>query len=148
MIFKLRAELRQVLAELELVSQVPAVNLESSRDMGEDIGGKRPPGGEDHGGDREIGWPLKSVTYFRRRMAKAHTAGALEAILEDARTSLDAAKRQPAPEDKEHPMPGDYNWKRWVSESSLSDVEIARKCSVSRQYINRIRGQYREAQAA
>lgn len=142
-------ELHQALASLEMMSQVSAVSMGSStRDAGEDIGGKRPSGGEDHSGDRESDWKLKSVAHFRRRIARAEGLQTLEAILKDARAAISAWKRQPAPEDRAHPMPGEYNWKRWVAESVLSDVEIARKCSVSRQYVSKVRTQYRTVEAA
>lgn len=145
----LHGELRTVLAQLEMVSQVAAVNLEASGgDAGEDIGGRRPPGGILHEDDRQLDYPQKSVEHFRRRIAKAHSDWALGAILKDAQAALEAAKRQPPPKDAGHPMPGDYNWKRWVAETDLSAVEIARKCNVSKRYVNRVRAEYRMRDAA
>ena len=142
----------QVLAELELCSHVSAVNLDpSSHDAGEDIGGKRPPGGIDRREDRfrdpahKRGEPervLRSAQHFREQLARGKPAGV---VLDDALQALSAWRRQPPPGDKEHPMPGDFNWKRWVSESALSDVEIARRCFVSRQYVHRVRVKYRDA---
>ncbi len=142
----LEGELLQVLLELEMCSHVAAVNLEpSGRDAGEDIGGKRPPGGVDRREDAERmpGRMPKSAEHFRRRADRARTDYARAQVLTDARAALAAFRRQPAPRDKEHPMPGDYNWKRWVAESRLSDSEIARKCSVKRQYVNKVRRSYR-----
>ena|SRR6185437_3154573 len=141
-------QLGTVLANLELCSHVSAVNLDpSSRDAGEDIGGKRPPGGIDRREDRERDAPrvLHSAEHFRRRLARARTQRALDAILADAEAALSAFRRQPAPKDKEHPMPGDFNFKRWVAESPLEDREIARKCGVTRQYVSKVRRQYRGA---
>lgn len=141
-------DLRQVLVQLELCSHVGAVNMDpSSRDAGEDIGGKRPPGGVDRREDaeREPGRMLKSAEHFRRRLARARSERALTQILADAEASLSAWRRQPPPRDKEHPMPSDFNWKRWVSESSLSSSDVARKCFVSKRYVNRIRAEYRTA---
>jgi hypothetical protein len=146
----LHRQLKQTIAELELCSHVSAVSLDSSgRGSGEDVGGKRPPGGVDRKDDKSReGHKLKSAEHYKRRVAKARSEAALQAILKDAKESLVAWKRQPAPQDVGHPMPGDVDWKRWVGESSLSASEIARKCSVSGAYVRRIRAQYREREAA
>jgi hypothetical protein len=137
-------ELRQVLAELELVSQVGAAKTGSSgRDEGEDIGGRRPPGGIDRRDDREIDYPQKSVEHFRRRLRRAHSLWQLELILKDARKALEACRRQPAPSGE--PEYGTPQWKRWVAESDLGPSDIARKYGVSKRYIVRIRTQYRDA---
>lgn len=151
---KLRREIRQALAELELVSEVDAVEpRKGSRDTSEDIGGRWPSGmSKDHPDVRELedyrAWPLKPVAHYRRRVARARSISALEAILKDVRSALERSRRQPAPTDAGHPMPGDSNWKRWVAESSLSATEIARKCSVSKRYVNKVREQYRDRMAA
>lgn len=146
----LHRQLKQTIAELEMCSHVSAVSLDSSgRDSGEDVGGKRPPGGVDRKDDKSReGHKLKSAEHYRRRAAKARSESALRAILKDAKESLEAWKRRPAPRDVGHPMPGDMDWKRWVGESSLSASEIARKCSVSGAYVRKIRAQYREREAA
>jgi hypothetical protein len=150
-------DLRQVIAELSLLSHVAAASTgTSTRDAGESIGGKRPPGGIDRREDRqraEIGVTkddqpdriLRSAEHYRRRAERAHSLHTLEQILSEARASLTAWRRQPSSADKAHPMPGDFNWKRWVAESSLPSSEIARKCSVSKRYVNRVRAIYREA---
>jgi hypothetical protein len=139
-----RHELGQVLLELELVSHVSASRPDSSgRDQGEDIGGKRPPGGIDRRGDREVDYPQKSVEHFRRRLRRAHSDWQLELILEDAKKALQAHRRQPAPTSE--PEYGTPQWKRWVAESNLASSEIARKYCVSGQYVRRIRAIYRDA---
>lgn len=146
---ELHADIRQALAELEMCSEVPALSYEpTARSTTEHPGGGRPPGGIDRKGDREHEWALKSPDHFRRRLAKAHSLVALRAILADAKAALEAAKRAPAPQDKEHPMPGDHNFKRWVAESGLSSSEIARLTGKTGQYIRKVRAQYREKQAA
>lgn len=153
-IIKLRGEIRQAVAELELVSEVGAVEPgKGSRDTSEDIGGRRPSGvSNDRPAVRELedyrAWPLKPVAHYRRRLEKARSISALEAILKDVRAALERSRRQPAPQDAGHPMPGDSNWKRWVAESSLSATEIARKCFVSKRYVNKVREQYRDRMAA
>ena len=134
----------QVLAELEMCSQVAAVNLEpSGRDAGEDIGGKCPPGGIDRKEDRQReNRILHSAEHFRRQLARGRH---VHYVLEEAEEVLAAYRRPPAPKDKEHPMPGDFNFKRWVAESSLEAKEIARKCFISKRRVNQIRAKYREA---
>ena len=150
----IRQELRQVLAELELCSHVPAVNITpSGRDAGTDVGGNRPTGGIDRredrareelstGDDPDRGVLLRSAEHFRRRLAKASSERAEAAILEDARRALAAYRRAPKPRDLGHPMPSDPQWKRWVAESQLPAREVARKCSVSRQYVEKVRKQW------
>ena len=149
-------ELRQVLAELELCSHVSAVNHNpSTQDVGEgdDIGGKRPPGGVDRREDQHRPAPgeatkdervLRSADHFRRQLARGRPA---HFVLKDAREALTAFRRPPKPKDKEHPMPGDFNWKRWVVESPLSAGDVGRKCEVSAQYVRRTRARYRDAYA-
>lgn len=142
-------ELKQTIAELELISEVSAVSLDpSSRDSGEDIGGKRPPGGVDRKGDREREWTMKSAEHFRRRAANAVTSEALRHILVEARAALELARRRPSPQDAGHPMPGDHDFKRWVAESELPSSEVARLTGKSGQYIRKIRALYRERTAA
>lgn len=146
------ADLRQVLVELEMMSHISAVNLNpGSRDSSEGIGGKRPPGGVDRREDRYRPAPgettddervLRSADHFRRQLAKGRNP---EYVLEEAREALAAFRRPPKPRDKGHPMPADFNWKRWVAESDLPSSEIARKCGVTGQYVRRIRKQYRDA---
>lgn len=140
-------ELRQVLAELELCSHINAVNLDpSSRDSGEDIGGKRPPGGVDRREDRhkpdakerptrqdEPERVLRSAQHFREQLARGVRPWR---VLADAKASLVAWKRQPLARD---PAMGDRGWRRWVAESPESHVEMARKCGCSRQYIREVR---------
>jgi hypothetical protein len=145
----LRRELRQAIAELELCSHVSAVNPSpSGRDAGTDIGGNRPSGGVDGRDDRVHDHKLKSAEHFKRRVAKARAEQTLRAILKEAREALEAWRRQPPPKDVGHPMPGDHDWKRWVGESQLPAREIARKCSVSRAYVEKVRRQYADRMAA
>ncbi len=151
-------ELRQVLAELSLVSHVSAVSLDAKTppDASDDIGGKRPAGGIDRRDERKDGvyevetgvyeemtFTLKSADHYRRRVASATTDHALREILADAERSLAAFKRQPMPSGD--PEFGSPMWKHWVAASPLSDGEIAHKFRVTRQYVNRVRNQYRDA---
>jgi hypothetical protein len=153
------SELRTVLAQLELCSHVQAVNLDpSSRDSGEEIGGKRPPGGIDRSEDRATVGPvgsgeprprvLRSAEHYRRRIAKAHSQRALERVLADARDSLDAWRRQPAPSKKAEPKVGDPGWKRYIAESKESSSVLAARFGKSGAYIREVRRKYREQEAA
>ncbi len=139
-----QGELRQVLAQLELVSQVSAVNLDPTAwDTSESIGGNRPSGGINRKDDRQDDWPLKSVEHFHRRVAKARSEYQLGLILKDARVALEAATRQPPPSGE--PLVSSPQWKRWVAETGLSLGDVARKCGVSKSYVQKIRRQYRDA---
>jgi hypothetical protein len=144
-------ELRTVLARLELISQVPAAELGYSAKSAAHPGGKRPPGGIIHADDRSAEareYPQKSVEHFKRRIAKAHTTHALEAILEDARKALEAARRQPAPTKRTEPKIGDPGWKRYVAESEESSSVLGARFGKSSRYIREVRSKYREAHAA
>jgi hypothetical protein len=146
---KLITELRTVLARLELVSHVSAVNYESSgRDACESIGGKCPPGGIRRADDKEHDYPQKSVEHFRRRIVRATSSRVLEAILTDARRALEAARRQPAPDKKTEPKVGDPGWKRYVAESDEKANELAARFGYSRAYIEEVRRKYRDVEAA
>jgi hypothetical protein len=147
-------ELRQVLAELELVSHVPAVNMDSSsRDAGEDIGGKRPPGGIHRQDDREDSdnpershhHKQKSAEHFKRRLARARGNHQRRQILTEAREALKAWKVQPPPPKDLEPERSSSQWKRYVAESSESHQTLADRFGVSRQYIAEVRRKYRPA---
>lgn len=155
-------ELRQVLAELELVSQVPALDY-ASKNQGNvaderSPGGKRPRGGDADADDGVSEFALKSVDHFSRRLAGAlarnllreqegqpPSSRALEAILADAKAALAAHRRQPAPKDR--PDYGSPQWKRWVAESDLPAHEIARIYNMPRSNVERVRQAYRAASA-
>lgn len=138
------SELRQTILRLDMLSQVSAVNLDSSggRDTSDDIGGRRPSGGIDRRDDRESDWVLKSADHFRRRMRNAHSLRTLEQILQEAREALAAATHQPPPDPAGEPRLDDPLWKRWVGSTSMPVAEIAWKYGVSRQYVVRVRERY------
>ena len=151
----LERRIANVLARLELISHVSAVNPESSgegKDTSEDIGGRRPPGGIMHGddyardenGDLEP-YPQRSFAYFRQEFARARTVAARERVLGEAEEALEAARRAPA--DTGEPEMSSPRWKRWVAESSLSHGDIARKYGCHRSYVKQIRDQYRDRAA-
>lgn len=133
-------ELRQILANLEMMSQVDAVNLAPSpRNADEDVGGKRPPGGIDRKGDREPDYPQKSADHFHRRLNGARTQPQVDAILTDAEQALNAWRNQAVPKDPEYGSP---QWKKYVAASTLTHGELAKRFNVKRSYIQQIRREY------
>lgn len=135
-----RHELEQIIARLEVISHVPAVNLDptpAATDASK--GGARPRGGIDRKDDREMDFALKSADHYRRRLDRAHTEGAVLRILADAKLTLRAWTHTPV---TDQPLPGDPLFRRWVSQqlaAGKSPVDIARVSGVSRQYVSKIR---------
>jgi hypothetical protein len=138
-------ELIQVINRIGMLSQVPAASLERSAPSTDDeIGGRRPKGGIIAKDDFEPDFALRSAEYFRRRLMRNSSPRAVTVLLAQARATLEAWRRMPVPKGQP-PALGDPQWKRWVAESDLDTGELARKFSVSRQYIQRVRKAYREA---
>jgi hypothetical protein len=137
-------ELCDLLAQLEVVSQVSASQLGASRNGSEeDIGGKRPPGGEEywrwwHADDAD--YPQKSLRYFRKRIERVRDPATFQDIIVEARAALEACRRAPAP--SEEPEYGTPQWKRWVAESEEPPAKLAYRFNVSRQYIEKVRANY------
>lgn len=152
----LRDEIQQVITQLALCSHVSAALPDSEpKDASEAIGGKRPPGGPEERLSKKASveerldhrtFALKSADHFIRRLEKAHSTRALEAILKDAQDSLSAWKRRP-PESKE-PEFGSPLWKRWVGESKESYGALASRFGCSRSYIQQVKNDYRVKVAA
>ena len=139
-----QGELRQVLAELELVSQVSAVDLDpTARDTSQSIGGNRPSGGINRKDDREPDYPQKSVEHFRWRAAGARSEYQLALILKDARVALEAAKRQPEPGNIE-PERGTLAWRRMIANSPDTARELGRRFELSQRTVHRYREMYAE----
>ena len=144
-----RAELQAIVYRIALKSQKPAAQLERvSRSTDGSIGGNRPSGGtnwhDDHcrGCDECKGdYMLKSAEYFARR---AREGARVEDLLAEAKAALRAYERTPLPKRSE-PEYGSPQWKRWVAESDLPNIDIARKFNVSRQYVHEVRQNYGKA---
>lgn len=145
-----RTQAAEAIWRLELMSQASAMNLEphvSSNDGDETaklnpVGGKLPPGGVDKEGDRTPEFRQKSAEHFKARYRGCRSDRDFSLVLADALEAEASWKRTPLPSE---PLLDDPQWKRWVADSTLPDAEIARRYSVSRQYVNRIRRQYRKA---
>ena len=135
-----RAELLAIIARLEVISHVPAVNLDPTPPETTDgKGGARPRGGIDRKDDREPDFALKSADHYRRRLQGCRTGRDVELVLADARRSLAAWTRTPV---TLQPLPGDPLFKRWVRQqldAGKKPEDIARVGGVSRQYVSKIR---------
>lgn len=130
-------ELRQVIAELELISEVRAAKI-----------GRTTPNTTDEGlGGRCPGAPT-TMTHadgpddFRERMARASSGRQLRSVLEDARKALEHWKRSAKPSE---PVRGDPQFKRWLAESPDSVETLVHRFGITRQYVYRVRKQYRDA---
>lgn len=150
---RLRHEIRQVIARLDLMPHAATQNFEPSPDdtaVGRARGGGRPAGGVSVGDDLasrrtdEDGQPQVfrqlSADHFRHRLSRAHSLAALRSVLEDARKAEKAWKCTPIPD---QPLTGSSAWKLWVREDTRSDSEIARLSGVSRRYVSKVREGYR-----
>jgi hypothetical protein len=134
-----------LIARIELKSQLPAAQAgRGSRDSSGSIGGKRPGGGINRRDDRVPEFRLRSADYFRQRAALAVTDESVEALIVEAEATLEAWARAPIPA-SQPPRPGDPQFKRWVAESPLESVELARLFNLSKRRINQIRAGYRAA---
>lgn len=148
----LTRKIRQALAELEVMSELPAaVPGKRSASAEDDVGGRQPPQTierpprDDDERDDWSAWPHKDAEHFRRRVQRATTASALRAILKDLEATLRARRRAPVPS---APALGDPMWKRWVGQSTEKTADLARRFDVSPQYVNRVRREYRERRPA
>lgn len=141
---RLSHEIRQIIARLDLMPNGNVQNLQPTaveHEVGRARGGNA-PGRIDPNGPREFA--LKDADHFRRRLASAHSIGALRSILEDAQAAEDAWKRTPMPSEG---TPAHPRFKAWVCEQfennpALPIGKFAGGCGVSRQYIDRILDQY------
>lgn len=148
-------ELRQVLAALELVSHVPALDYASKRDNKGSVtddrspGGKRPRGGVDRQDDREREYTLKSADHFRRRLAHATSRHTLELILKEARASLDAHRKVPDWKKGEiEPERKTLRWKRMIANSPATAEVLAKRHEIGVRTVKRYREMYRQRDAA
>lgn len=137
-------ELRQVLAGLELISHVSAARPgSSSRDEGEDIGGRRPPGGVDRRDDREHDHPQKSAEHFRRRLAHTRTDEQRAMILEDAQKALKSWRRY-EPAQGVEPERGTLAWRRMIADSPDDPTTLAKRHQISKRTVYHYRKLYAE----
>ncbi len=143
-------ELSETICALELVSQVPAVNLDpTSRDSSESIGGKRPSGGIDRQDDRERAWDMKSADHFKTRIRNAHSERTLLQILIEAKQSLENARRMPGwKKGAVEPDKGTLRWKRMIADSYEPAHVLAKRHEISLRTIQNYRLEYGERPAA
>lgn len=142
-----RRELEQIIARLEVMSHVPAVNLDPTPAATTDSkGGARPRGGIDRKDDREPDFALKSADHYRRRLAGAHTEGIVLIILRDARATLRAYTHTPI-SDSADPKPGDPLFMRWLAKQTGRVEDISHRAGVSRALVYKARDTYGERAA-
>lgn len=141
-----RAELLAIIARLETMSHVPAVNQSPKAEVGgattsdeRNPGGSRPRGGIDRKDDREPDFALKSADHYRRRLQGCRTTRDVELVLVDARLTLRAWTHTQV---RDQPLPGDPLFRRWVNqqlEAGKSQSEIARLSGLTRQRIHQLK---------
>jgi hypothetical protein len=145
---ELRRQIRQLLAQLELMPHGTVTRFDTTGSQGFGPTAGRIPGGidrrDDDSRDAENWHPQRSHVYFRRRYANAKSLSALEAILRDWEATLLAWRRTPPPSGSE-PVFGSFAWKRWVANSDEPAAELGRRFRVSRQYIHKLRNELRDA---
>ena len=145
-------ELLQAIAELSLISHASTQQFDGERggNSTEDIGGKRPPGGDmdrpgrDASTDERMAWfssyQRKTPAYFRRELERCKTVEQLECLGRECREVIRAWKVGPLggaePKSRHDPR-----WKRWVFESEADAGVLAHQFGVTRRYINKIRQQ-------
>ena len=139
-------KLVNLLHRLELKSHTSALVIDADRvSGGSGTTGNRPPGGAERKDDREPEYWLRSADHYRRRLAGAQSVKAILLITADAERTLKAWEKAPLPSGIKLDSPFT---KLQIAESKESAGELARKLSVSRQYIYRVRSQYRQNEAA
>ncbi|MDP2710814.1 MAG: hypothetical protein Q8O56_06310 [Solirubrobacteraceae bacterium] len=133
---------RQLIAELELISQAPAMNLEPTRPGSDAKGGNRPPGGIDRRDDREPDHPLKSHEHFRRRLHRCRSTADYEALAADAEAALHAWQHAPPP-------PKDsLAWKDLIAADHRPAKDVATAWDISASYVYQLRRRRQQQEAA
>lgn len=149
---RVKRDLAEAISALEVMSEMAAAEPgKRSASAEDDPGGRKPPRSvehpprdEDERDDFHV-WAHRDAEHFKRRVKRARSVSALEAILRDAQETIKARRRAPTPS---APTIDDPLWKRWIGESTEKTSDLARRFGVSPQYVNRIRAQYRDRQAA
>lgn len=143
-----RAELLAIIARLEVMSHVPAVNQSPKAEVGgattsdeRNPGGHCPRGGLDRQDDKDRGSDVvKSADHYRRRLARCRTTHDVEQVLECARETLRTWTHTPAagPE----PKPGEPMFMRWLAAQTGSVETISRQAGVSRALVYKARDRH------
>lgn len=141
-----RTELLQIIARLEVISHVPAVNLDPTPPETTDgKGGARPRGGVDRKDDREPDFALKSADHYRRRLARANTERDIERARDAARQTLAAWTKAPPPREPERDS---YYWRLQIVNDIRTGKRTVDACrthySVSRATVYNYLKQYGE----
>ena len=146
-------QLRQVLTELSMVSQVKGAPYDTSGGGSgpHDKSGARPPGEIDWKGDREPSYRQKSHLHFLRRhegirkgLAKLSDERAeqlLADLLVDARIALSSWRRTPSTPGVD-PEKGTRSWKIRIAKDPRPSREVAGQYGCSHISVLRYRAQY------
>jgi len=151
-------QLAQVLLELSMVSHVSGTSTDSSGggDSSDDIGGKRPPGGIDHKGDRSDAFRQKSADFFVQRyaglvkgvsrMSDEVVEAIRDEILLEAESSLKDWRKTPEVAGKD-PDWGTWEWKCRVADDPRPSRVVAGHYGISHVSVIRYRKQYKGVRA-
>lgn len=166
------AELHQLVQRIALISHVSGTSYEGkiARDTSDGIGGRRPAGSDHEPKPRQPKIPLiegnaasekvwdgymedlaawqlcyqrRTPEYFRRRLERCHSDAALQALVVEARETLEAWKRTPIPAGQE-PEFGSPQWKRYIGESREAAEVLANRFFCTPRYIRKVRKAQRE----
>lgn len=146
MISTTRQEILLCVARLSTMSHVSAASQNGSRSSDDDIGGRRPRGGIDIRDDKDPEFDLKSAEHFLRRLARAHSELALQAILSDAQKAIRAWTHTPVPKNpspEQEPDPRTYRWYCKVADDDRPIGVLVKHYSIDRATVYRIREKYR-----
>lgn len=143
-------QIRQGLAELELISHAPTMNVrpEIGKNATEHPGGKRPQGIDR---ERPVGmmecldafeaYQAKTVDRYRRWLASIIKHGSdpakLTELRDDLAATLEAWRRPPIKLDMP-PTMADPSWKRFVANCGWEVDKLVSYYGCSRQYVKRI----------
>lgn len=143
-----RAELQAIIARLEVISHVPALNQSPKAEVGgattgdeKNPGGHRPRGGIDHQDDKDRdSHVVKSADHYRRRLARCRTTRDVELVRDCARETLRTWTHTPpaGPE----PKPGEPLFMRWLAAQTGSVDTISRQAGVSRALVYKARDRH------
>ena len=160
---ELLRDFRQLVAELSLISHISGTAYEGKliRATDESKGGRKPPGGDQ---DKPIrpgvnattadraeyqdaltswleSYQRRTPSYFAAEFDKCSTRARLLELTEEARQTVAAWKKPPAPIGEEPKSMAEPGWRWWVANvdrKKWTAEKIARRYNCTRRYINKI----------
>ena len=140
---QLEREMRQVLLQLELVSQGTTQAWDS--EGGHAPPASRPPVGVDWK-DRPVNHDARPAAMYARQYAACTTEGCRRLVFNEASQALDVARRACRP-GNEPPKDSIY-WREEVANDPRGATEVARHYMISRRTVYDLRAKYRRGEAA